>query len=343
MHGSTPRSPSSDELLKVSDLHTYFYLRQGVLKAVSGVDLALGRREILGIVGESACGKSTLGLSLLRLVRRPGRISRGKILFRGEDLLEKDERAMREVRGNQISMIFQDPVTFLNPSARVGDQIAEGILLHKGGGSRRGAFQEAVEMLKAMGIPSPSDRARAYPHQLSGGMCQRVMIAMALCCEPDLLIADEPTTALDVTVQAQILELIRQTRERRGASVILITHDLGIVARMCDSVGIMYAGRIVEYGPVRVVFKEPAHPYTRGLLNSIPRISKGRGAPLPPEPESPRRSRLRAIPGQPPDLLRIQGGECPFLARCPESVSDCAAADPVVKNLGPAHWFRCFR
>jgi peptide/nickel transport system ATP-binding protein len=326
-----------ETLLQVSGLHTYFFLRQGVVRAISGVDITIRRKEAIGIVGESGSGKSTLGYSLLRLIRNPGRIVKGQIRFLGEDLLSKSEKKMQEIRGNMISMIFQDPTTYLNPSCKVGWQISESLLLHKNA-RRKEALAQSVAMLKDMGIPSPSNRAMDFPHQLSGGMCQRVMIAMALCCEPDLLIADEPTTALDVTIQAQILELIRKIRELRGTSIMLITHDLGIVARMCDFVAIMYAGKIVEYGDVHTIFNSPKHPYTIGLIASIPKISFDQE-----ENKLLRQRRLQTIPGHPPDLLKLAEDQCSFLPRCDRPTEECQSKEPGIMNINPQHWIRCLR
>lgn len=330
-----------EPLLEVSNLHTYFFLKQGIIKAVSGVDIVVKREKIIGIVGESGSGKSTLGFSLIRLIRNPGRIVNGEIKFLGEDLLKKREKEMETIRGNKISMIFQDPVTYLNPSSKVGYQISESILLHKKA-NRKEALAQAIEMLKSMGIPSPSERALNYPHQLSGGMCQRVLIAMALCCEPDLLIADEPTTALDVTIQAQILELIKKIRELHRTSIMLITHDLGIVARMCDFVAIMYGGKIVEYADVDTIFNNPKHPYTKGLINSIPKISFGQeggeggsGIPL-------KEKRLQTIPGQPPDLSKLAEDQCSFLPRCAQATEACRLKEPTIRHIHSEHWIRCF-
>jgi oligopeptide/dipeptide ABC transporter ATP-binding protein len=326
-------------LLEVENLHTCFFLPQGAVRAVSGVDLIVKEKEIIGIVGESGCGKSTFGLSLLGLIRRPGRITRGGILFCGEDLLRKTDKEMESIRGDRVSMIFQDPTTYLNPAMRVGKQISESLLLHTNT-NRKAALDQAVEILKSMGIPLPSERAKNYPHQLSGGMCQRVMISMALCCEPELLIADEPTTALDVTIQAQILELIKGIRESRGTAIILITHDLGIVARMCDFVGIMYAGKIVEYADVYTVYDSPRHPYTIGLIHSVPKISV--------EQESrdsndrSKKKRFQTISGLPPNLLNLPDNQCSFLPRCTKALEECARKEPPVKYLNSKHWIRCF-
>lgn len=328
-------------LLEVSNLHTYFFLRQGIVRAISGVDIVIEQKRIVGIVGESGSGKSTFGFSLIRLIRNPGRIVKGEIKFLGENLLKKTEKEMEMIRGNKISMIFQDPVTYLNPSCKVGYQISESILLHKKA-HRKEALAQSIEMLREMGIPSPSERAMNYPHQLSGGMCQRVLIATALCCEPDLLIADEPTTALDVTIQAQILALIKKIRELHRTSIILITHDLGIVARMCDFVAIMYAGRIVEYADVHTIFNNPKHPYTIGLLNSIPKISFKQDEGEIRSNVSPKQRRLRTISGQPPDLSKLDESQCSFFPRCSQAFKECGFNEPIVKHISSEHWIRCF-
>jgi len=336
-----PERAGMPPLLEVSNLHTYFFLKEGMVKAVSGVDLFMERERIVGIVGESGSGKSTFGFSLMRLIRNPGRIVQGEIKFLGEDLLKKTEREMEVIRGNKISMIFQDPVTYLNPSCKVGYQISESILLHQKA-NRKEALSQSIAMLRDMGIPSPSERAMNYPHQLSGGMCQRVLIAMALCCEPDLLIADEPTTALDVTIQAQILELIKKIRALHRTSIVLITHDLGIVAKMCDDVAIMYAGKIVEYADVHTIFESPRHPYTVGLIHSIPKISFHPEGGVISSNLSLEQKRLQAIPGQPPDLSKLPANQCSFLPRCSQAVKECQLNEPVVKQIHPAHWIRCF-
>src|SRR5262247_3290581 len=294
-------------LLEVQGLRTYFYMRGGVMRAVDGVDLVVEQGRTLGLVGESGCGKTVTSLSVMRLIDAPGQIEAGsKILFDGRDLAVADEDELRDVRGNEISMIFQEPMTSLNPVYTVGDQIAEAVRLHQGVGQRQ-ALDRAVEMLKLVGIPSPEKRVKDYPHQMSGGMRQRVMIAMALCCNPKLLIADEPTTALDVTIQAQILELMKELKERFGMAVMLITHDLGVVAEMAQRVVVMYAGRKAEEAPVGTLFRRPLHPYTRGLLASVPRL----GASL----DHDRAPRLAEIAGTVPSLREPILG-CPFETRC---------------------------
>jgi oligopeptide/dipeptide ABC transporter ATP-binding protein len=306
----------------VRGLRTVFGPPGSEVAAVDGISFAIRRGEILGLVGESGSGKSVTGFSLLRLVA-PGRITGGEIRFDGQDLLRLTEPQMRKIRGNRISIIFQEPMASLNPVLTVGFQIAEAIMLHRGK-RKKEALVDAVEMMRLVAIPDPERRVREYPHQLSGGMQQRVMIAMALACDPDLLIADEPTTALDVTIQAQILEILRDLRERMGLSVLLITHDLGVVAETVDRVAVMYAGRIVEEGSVEELFREPLHPYTRGLLRSIPEAR-------PPGGRTGRR--LAAIEGTVPDLSRLPSG-CRFHPRCPDRMPHCSERDPDL--AGPA-------
>jgi peptide/nickel transport system ATP-binding protein len=315
-------------LLDVRDLRTSFFLDRGEARAVDGVSFALDAGRVLGLVGESGCGKSVTALSLMRLVPPPGRIAGGEVRLDGRDLLGLDERAMREVRGAQLAMIFQEPMTSLNPVFTVGSQIAEAIRLHRSV-SRREAWARAVELLAEVGIAEPGRRARDYPHQLSGGMRQRVMIAMAISCEPRVLLADEPTTALDVTIQAEILDLLRALRERRGMALLLITHDLGVVAQQADEVAIMYAGRIVEHGSVFDIFDHPLHPYTQALFRSIPGIGG-------------RRERLEVIPGQVPDLLSLPSG-CTFRDRCPRAVPECATIVPPLEEKATGHRAACIR
>ena len=311
---------SDETILKVEGLKTQFRTDYGLVKAVDGVSFELRRGEILGLVGESGCGKSVTNLSILQLVASPpGIIAGGKVLFRGKDLLACPEEEVRVLRGKNISMIFQDPLTSLNPVIKVGSQIAEAIQLHHHV-SKREAKLTAVEMLKVIGIPDPERRAGDYPHQFSGGMRQRVMIAMALSCNPDILIADEPTTALDVTIQAQILDLIKNLSEERTTAVIMITHDLGVVAGMCEAVCVMYAGRIVERAGVDDLFYDPKHPYTRGLLDSIPRVDKS-------GPQ-----RLYSIPGAPPNLVDMPDC-CPFHPRCSHAMDICRRAYPPEKSF----------
>jgi peptide/nickel transport system ATP-binding protein/oligopeptide transport system ATP-binding protein len=302
----------------------------GVMKAVDGVDLEVGEGRTLGIVGESGSGKSVTALSIMRLIERPGRVVEGsRILFNGLDLAALAEPEMQAIRGNAISMIFQEPMTSLNPVYTAGDQITEAIRLHRKMGARQ-ARERAIELLGLVGIPSPEQRFSAYPHQMSGGMRQRVMIAMALACEPRLLIADEPTTALDVTIQAQILELLRGLRERLGMSIILITHDLGVVAETCDDVAVMYGGRVVERGPVGATFRSPQHPYTEALLRSIPLLGMTQAVPL------------NVIPGRVPSALHWPPG-CRFASRCDYAVERCRREEPPLAEAGEARaacWLR---
>jgi oligopeptide/dipeptide ABC transporter ATP-binding protein len=316
-------------MLEVRDLRTYFFTDRGVVKAVDGVSFSIARGRTLGLVGESGCGKSVTALSLLRLVPPPGRIVGGEILFEGRNLCELDEEAMRHIRGARMAMIFQDPMSALNPVLTVGFQIAEAVLAHERV-SRREAFERAIAMMREVAIPDPERRARSYPHELSGGLRQRVLIAMALVCRPALLIADEPTTALDVTIQAEILDLLARLREQFQLTLLLITHDLGIIAQTADDVAVMYAGRIIEYAPVREIFYNPQHPYTRGLLRCVPRLSHPGGE----------RRRLETIEGTVPDLLHLPPG-CPFADRCPEVQPICHDGEVEMIELAPAHFVRC--
>ena len=316
--------------LEVENLETCFYTRQGRVKAVDRVSFSLERGETLAIVGESGCGKSVTALSLMRLVADPpGRITGGAVRLEGRDLLGLDEDAMRGVRGNLISMIFQEPMTSLNPVMTIGSQIGESLILHQKL-AQHAALQRAVEMLKLVGIPEPAQRAREYPHQLSGGMRQRAMIAMALACKPKVLIADEPTSALDVTIQAQILELIAKLQRELGTALIMITHDLGVVAEIAQRVIVMYAGRKVEEATVGELFARPLHPYTRGLLNSIPRIAA----------LEKQRSRLQEIPGMVPVLSNLPKG-CAFAPRCALADEACRSAEVPFEEKRPAHWVAC--
>ena len=321
-------------LLEVDDLHTQFFTPLGVIRAVDGVSYHLRPGETLGVVGESGCGKSVTALSILRLVASPpGRITGGSIRFEGRDLLDLSEQEMEGIRGNDISMIFQEPMTSLNPLYTAGHQIAEAIALHQGL-SRKDAMNEAVEMLRRVSIPEPERRAQSYPHQLSGGMRQRVMIAMALSCNPKVLIADEPTTALDVTIQAQILELMRELRERLGTAMILITHDLGVVAENADRVVVMYAGRKVEEAGVDELFDHPGHPYTRGLLGSIPQLDAALWATA-------ERPRLTEIKGMVPSLAHLPQG-CSFAPRCGLATDQCRATTPPLEMRRRDHWIACW-
>jgi peptide/nickel transport system ATP-binding protein len=318
-------------LLEVENLQTHFATPDGVVRAVEGVSFHVDAGETLGIVGESGCGKSVTAMSILRLIQEPpGKIA-GAIRFDGRNLLERSEQEMRDIRGNSISMIFQEPMTSLNPVLTVGRQIGETLQLHQGL-SQRDAEKRAVEMLVLVGIPAPERRVREYPHQLSGGMRQRVMIAMALACNPKLLIADEPTTALDVTIQAQILDLMRDLKDRLGSAIMLITHDLGVVAEMCQRVVVMYAGRKVEEGPVEEIFARPLHPYTRGLLGSVPKLGSslvdgGRG-------------KLAEIPGLVPSLRQKISG-CPFAGRCPVATELCSRVAPAIESKAHDHLAAC--
>lgn len=323
---------SEKRLVEVVDLKTYFDTDEGTVKAVDGVSFHIDKGETLAVVGESGSGKSVMSLSIMRLIATPpGRIASGQILFEGQDLVKKSERDMRRIRGNEISMIFQEPMTSLNPVYTVGDQIAEAIVLHQKETSK-GAMRKAAEMLDLVGIPEPSKRAKNYPHQMSGGMRQRVMIAMALSCNPKLLIADEPTTALDVTIQAQILDLMRTLQREIGMSILFITHDLGVVAEMADRVVVMYAGRAVEEAGVVDIFKNPRQPYTLGLMNSIPRVDKA----------AEHQERLIAIPGNVPNPLYLPEG-CAFHPRCRFMQEPCKGVIPELVDAGGGHMVRCIR
>jgi oligopeptide/dipeptide ABC transporter ATP-binding protein len=318
----------NEVLLRVRGLKTHFFTDYGVVHAVDGVDFELSSGQTLGLVGESGCGKSVTGLSILRLITSPpGRIVAGEIILEGRDLLKLSGEEMRRLRGNKISMIFQEPMTSLNPVFTIGSQIGESVSLHQGS-SKRQARERAVELLGLVGIPRPEQTIDYYPHQLSGGMRQRAMIAMALACHPTLLIADEPTTALDVTIQAQILDLLAGLKERFGMALLLITHDLGVVAKVADRVAVMYAGRIFEYGSVRDIFKDPRNPYTIGLMRSIPALQRGR-------------RRLETISGQVPDLGNLPEG-CKFHPRCSWMIEDCKKGEPMFE-VSPGHFSRCIR
>ena len=316
-------------LIQLEDLRTYFFTDAGIVKAVDGLNLTIRKGETLGVVGESGCGKSVTALSILRLVPDPpGRIVGGKILFDGRDLLTLKNEQMRRIRGRHIAMIFQEPMTSLNPVFTVGDQIAEGIRLHQGL-KRKEAWDKAIEMVRIVKIADAERRVKDYPHQMSGGMRQRIMIAMALACGPQLLLADEPTTALDVTIQAQILELLQGLKAQFGMAIMLIPHDLGVVADTCQRVVVMYAGKAVEEADVKTLFSNPKHPYTQGLLNSIPKIEKHE-----------RRPRLQAIPGMVPSLLDLPPG-CKFAPRCSKVIPACTEAEPEFRDVGPGQKARC--
>ncbi|HRK90917.1 MAG TPA: ABC transporter ATP-binding protein [Anaerolineales bacterium] len=318
-------------LLEVKNLKTYFYTEDGVVRSVDGVDFSVYPGEVLGIVGESGCGKSVTSLSVMRLISPPGRIVEGEINFDGKNLVQATEEEMMQVRGNRISMIFQQPQSALNPVFRAGDQISEVLNIHQDFGKEAGR-ERAVELLKLVGIPEPERRADAFPHELSGGMSQRVMIAMALACVPDLLIADEPTTALDVTIQAQILDLMRDMKKQLGSALILITHDLGVIAEMANRVAVMYAGEIVEESPVSNLFDTPLHPYTKGLIGSIPVLGDVR-------------ERLDVIPGSVPNLINLPPG-CRFAPRCrariENNLSICTEKHPNLTEISDGHKVRCW-
>ncbi|MEC5424481.1 ABC transporter ATP-binding protein [Virgibacillus sp. C22-A2] len=317
-----------EKILEVKDLHVTFTTYGGTVKAVRGVDFYLNKGETLAIVGESGCGKSVTSNAIMRLIPNPpGRISNGEILFKGKDLTRVSEKKMRSIRGVDISMIFQDPMTALNPTLTIGTQLMEGLRQHKDvTGSQ--AKEKALEMMDLVGIPNPEERLKQYPHQFSGGMRQRIVIAIALICEPELLIADEPTTALDVTIQAQILELFEKIQNQMGVSIILITHDLGVVAKIADRIAVMYAGKIIEVGTKREIFYDPQHPYTQGLLNSVPRLDL-------------QGEKLTPIEGTPPDLFSPPEG-CPFTARCPFAMEVCNKVYPNSSQLTDSHKVDCW-
>jgi len=318
-------------LLEVKGLKTYFYTEGGIVRAVDGVNFEVYPGEVLGIVGESGCGKSVTSLSIMRLISKPGKVDAGEILLDGENLLNMPEEEMIKVRGNRISMIFQQPQTALNPVFKVGDQLAEVLNVHQDMG-REAGWKRAVALLKMVGVPDPERRVEAYPHELSGGMAQRVMIAMALACVPELLIADEPTTALDVTIQAQILDLMREMRKEMGTSIILITHDLGVVAEMAERVAVMYAGEIVEQTDVNSLFDEPLHPYTQGLIGSIPVLGEIK-------------DKLDVIPGSVPNLVNLPPG-CRFAPRCQSRIKHaltiCTEVKPELEEVKSGHYVRCW-
>jgi oligopeptide/dipeptide ABC transporter ATP-binding protein len=314
-------------LLEVKNLRTTFRTEDGLVTAVNGLSYAIEAGSTLGIVGESGSGKSVNALSIMRLIQKPGKIEAGEILLNGENLLTKSESEMRHIRGNEIAMIFQDPMTSLNPVLTVGEQIAEAVELHLGL-NKRDAMTKTIDMLKLVRIPAPEQRVKDYPHQFSGGMRQRVMIAMALSCEPKVLIADEPTTALDVTIQAQIIELMKEMQDRTDAAIIMITHDLGVVAEVCENVLVMYGGNMVEYGTAIQIFDDPKMPYTQGLLSSLPRV------------DADKRERLVPIKGQPPNLLRLPPG-CAFAPRCAYRMAICDEPVPLY-DFGDGHVARCY-
>jgi oligopeptide/dipeptide ABC transporter ATP-binding protein len=322
---------NNQPLLEVQNLKTYFFTEDGVVKAVDGVDFTVSPGEVLGLVGESGCGKSVTSLSIMRLIGIPGKVVEGNIFFEGRNLLKLSESEMVDMRGNRISMIFQQPQSSLNPVFKVGDQVAEVLQIHQSMG-REESWERAVDLLRLVGIPDPERKAHAFPHEMSGGQAQRVMIAMALALNPQLLIADEPTTALDVTIQAQILDLLRDLRSRMGTSVILITHDLGVIAELADRVAIMYAGRIVEQSDIHALFDKPLHPYTQGLIASIPVLGKIK-------------DRLDVIPGSVPNLINLPEG-CKFAPRCRSRVeyglTICTEVEPDLIPVLPKHTVRCW-
>jgi oligopeptide/dipeptide ABC transporter ATP-binding protein len=326
-----PKGATGETLLEVRDLHTSFRTGDGLVRAVTGVDFSVRRGEVLGLVGESGCGKSVTSLSILRLIQPPGLVERGEVVFDGQDLLKLPEPRMREIRGNRISMIFQQPTSALNPVMDLGFQVGEVLETHRNM-KRKVARERALELLRMVGIADPERRLKAYPHETSGGMAQRVMIAMALACEPELLIADEPTTALDVTIQAQILDLMRRLQQETGTAIILITHDLGVVAEMADRVAVMYAGEIVEQADTPTLFNDPRHPYTKGLISSIPVVGEIR-------------EELAVIPGNVPNLIDLPPA-CRFAPRCvsrvEENVADATEVHPSLRTVGASHDVRCW-
>jgi oligopeptide transport system ATP-binding protein len=320
-----------ETLLEVKDLRTYFYISEGELRAVDGLSYTVKKGEFVALVGESACGKSVSALSIMRLIPYPpGIIVGGEIIFDGKDLLKVSEEEMRSIRGNRIAMIFQEPMTSLNPVLTIGRQIAESLELHRGF-DKESALEEAIRLLKLVGIADAEGRINQYPYQFSGGMQQRIMIAMALSCEPALLIADEPTTSVDVTVQAQLMELINNLRAEFGMAVVLITHNLGVVARHADHVVVMYAGRLMESGPTDAIYSNPRHPYTMGLIASVPRL------------DLPRDRSLHVIPGLPPDLTQLPRDICAFAPRCQFRDKKCTEARPELEQVGDQHYAACFR
>lgn len=322
---------TSENILEVRGLKTQFFTEGGVVRAVDGIDFNVRRGEVVGIVGESGCGKSVTSLSIMKLISQPGRIIEGEIIFDNQDLVKASEKQMTSIRGNRISMIFQQPTSCLNPVFQVGEQLAEVLHIHQDLGKEAGQ-RRAIELLSMVGIPEPESRAKAFPHELSGGMAQRVMIAMALACVPELLVADEPTTALDVTIQAQILDLMRNLRSKMETSIILITHDLGVVAEMCDRVNVMYAGRIVEVASVNDLFESPKHPYTDALIGATPVLGEVD-------------RELFAIPGSVPNLVNLPDG-CKFSPRCLARIENnleiCTQEEPPLKMIAPDHWVRCW-
>ncbi len=325
---TTNRAISQQPLLEVRGLKTYFDTEDGIVKAINGVDFTIHPGEVMGLVGESGSGKSVTSLSIMRLLPSSGQIVEGKVILGGKELTALPEDQLVKMRGDEISMIFQQPASCLNPVFRIGDQIAETIMVHQDLNKRQ-AWQQAIEMLRKVGIPAPEKRATAFPHEISGGQAQRVMIAMALSCQPRLLIADEPTTALDVTIQAQIFDLMRQLRDETGTAILLITHDMGVIAEMCDTVAVMYAGQIVEYAKVETLFEQPLHPYTEGLLEAIPTLGE-------------MKETLAVIPGSVPNLIHLPQG-CKFAPRCPYVKEEiCTVETPELREVAPNHSARCY-
>lgn len=323
---------TDEPMLKVENLRTYFFTRGGTVKAVDGVNFEVKRGQVLALVGESGCGKSMTALSIIQLVDKPGKIIEGTVIFDGENLLERNRSQMTEIRGKRISMIFQEPRSSLNPVIRVGKQLDEVLKLHYDTMDKHQRRERVIQLLKDVGIPDPERRAANYPHEMSGGMAQRVMIAMGIACEPELLIADEPTTALDVTIQAQVLDLIRKLRDEMQMAVIFITHDMGVVAEMADDVAVMYAGTIVEHAPVATLFEEPLHPYTQGLIASIPILGEFK-------------DRLEVIPGTVPSLIDMPPG-CRFASRCKarleRNLEKCLHQEPDLIEVRDSHQVRCW-
>jgi len=323
-------SLTEEKILEVKNLRTHFFTDEGVVKAVDDVSFSLCKGEVLGIVGESGSGKSVTNLSIINLIQSPpGKIISGEVLYNGEDLLKMDKKKLRQIRGDKISMVFQDPMTSLNPFLKISTQMIETIQLHQKL-NRKDARERAIEMLTLAGIPAAEERIDNYPHQFSGGMCQRVMIAMGLSCNPEILIADEPTSALDVTIQAQILELMKELTIKLNTAVIIITHSLGVVAGMCNTIIVMYAGRIVERGLTENIFENPIHPYTKGLIESVPRLDKQNSG------------RLFSIPGQPPNVIDLPEC-CPFFPRCDKKIDICKKAYPREKEYDKGHFASCWR
>ena len=318
---------SKQNLLEIRGLKTHFFTKHGEVPAVDGVDITVPRGKIVGVVGESGCGKSVTAMSIMHLVQHPGRVIAGQILLDGDDLVPKTIKEMNAIRGDRISMIFQEPMTSLNPVYTIGKQVSEAILLHQKV-SKEEAKKRTIEIFRQVGIPEPEKRYKAYPHQLSGGLRQRVMIGMAMVCNPDLMIADEPTTALDVTIEAQILHLMRRLQQEKGTSIIMITHNLGVVAELCDEVYVMYAGKVMEHANVHELFKNPQHPYTFGLLNSIPDTSGTK-------------DRLYTIRGMVPNLLNLPKG-CRFCPRCDKAMKICTMREPELQTTADGHEVRCF-